>query len=136
VTFAISCNSTPASYDPILLVALSIICLFLIIPTTAALGAVIRVGIVAGALSRKSEAISRGAHMLKTPRSRGDAIFSLFLKGRSQEAACRILFATNQRSQHFLVTVVLYLVSAPTSLNFQPEGNGKKASAALSDDVG
>ena len=67
MTFAISCNSTPAPYDLILLVALGVICLFLIIPTTAALGAAAkRVGIVAGALSRKSEAISRGARMLRT----------------------------------------------------------------------
>ena len=66
MTFAISCHSTPAPYDPILLVALSDICLFLIIPATAALVAVVRVGIVAGALSRKSEAISRGARMLRT----------------------------------------------------------------------
>jgi type IV secretion system protein TrbB len=66
MTFAISCHSTPARYDLILVVALSLICLFLIIPTSAALGAVVRVGIVAGALSRKSEAISRGARMLRT----------------------------------------------------------------------
>jgi len=64
--FAISCNFTPAPYDAILLVALDDICLFLIIPTSAALGSVARVGIVAGAVSRKSEAISRGARMLRT----------------------------------------------------------------------
>jgi type IV secretion system protein TrbB len=66
VTFAISCHSTPAPYDSNLLVARSSICLFLIIPATAALGAVVGVEIVAGALSRKSEAISRGARMLRT----------------------------------------------------------------------
>ena len=66
LAFAISCNSAPAPYDAILLVALNDICLFLIIPTPAALGAVARVGIVAGAVSRKSEAISRGARMLRT----------------------------------------------------------------------
>jgi type IV secretion system protein TrbB len=66
LAFAISCNSTPAPYDAILLVALNDIWLFLIIPTPAASGRSLRVGIVAGALSRKSEAISRGARMLRT----------------------------------------------------------------------
>jgi hypothetical protein len=40
VTLAIACNSTTAPYDPVLLIALSTIFLFLIIPTTAHRGRV------------------------------------------------------------------------------------------------
>ena len=66
MVFAISCLSTPTPYDHILLVALAAFSPLLIIPNVGPHGAVAGVGIVAGAISRKSEAISRGARMLRT----------------------------------------------------------------------
>ena len=65
LTFAISFNSTPAPYDLVLLVALRITPVSNH-PDDGASGAGIMAGIVASTPSRKSEAISRGARMLRT----------------------------------------------------------------------
>lgn len=64
--FAISCISTLAHYEPILLVVSAPFCRFLFSPNTRPRGVVTKVGTVADTLSRKSEAISRGARMLRT----------------------------------------------------------------------
>jgi P-type conjugative transfer ATPase TrbB len=66
VVFAISCISTPTPYDPVPLIAFTRSSPLLIIPTFDRVGAVAMAGTMAGALSLKSEATSRGARMLRT----------------------------------------------------------------------
>jgi type IV secretion system protein VirB11 len=66
ISFAIACISTPAPYDRTLLVALSTICTLLIIPTLGCTWRSQKVGIMAAMFFHKSEAISRGARMLRT----------------------------------------------------------------------
>jgi type IV secretion system protein TrbB len=61
-----TCLSSPARYDPSIVVAPSHAWRFLIIPDVGLRGAVVGGGAVVGAFTYRTEAISRGARMLRT----------------------------------------------------------------------